>query len=81
MQQARVSAIKAADKGMRMSILRNIARTTIVLCIAGIAITGCGRKGELDKPSTPVEQQNQRKSAKTQAAPVADTPFLLDPLL
>lgn len=64
-----------------MSILRNIARTTIVLCIAGIAVTGCGRKGELDKPSTPLEQQNHRKSAKTQPEPVAERPFLLDPLL
>jgi predicted small lipoprotein YifL len=64
-----------------MSTLRHIARTTIVLCLAGIVVTGCGRKGDLDRPSTPIEQQNQRKSAKTQPEPVADRPFLLDPLL
>ena len=64
-----------------MPILRTIARTTIVLCIAGIAVSGCGRKGDLDRPGTPVEQQNQRKSETKKPEPVADTPFLLDPLL
>lgn len=64
-----------------MSILRTIARTTIVLCIAGIAVTGCGRKGDLDKPSTPIEKQNQRKSATHKPEPVAEKPFLLDKLL
>ncbi len=64
-----------------MSTLRNTARIAIVLCIAGIAVTGCGRKGSLDKPSTPVEQQNVRKTQAQKNQPVADRPFLLDPLL
>lgn len=64
-----------------MSTLRNTARIAIVLCIAGIAVTGCGRKGSLDKPSTPVEQQNVRKTQAQKNQPAADRPFLLDPLL
>ncbi len=64
-----------------MSTLRNTVRIVIVLCIAGIAATGCGRKGSLDKPSTPVDQQNVRKSPGQKHQPIADRPFLLDPLL
>lgn len=63
-----------------MSTLRIIARISIALSIAGLVLTGCGRKGELDRPSTPVEQQNQRK-ANSKPQPVADKPFVLDPLL
>ncbi|MGF9694752.1 MULTISPECIES: LPS translocon maturation chaperone LptM [unclassified Rhizobium] len=63
-----------------MSTLRNLARITIVLCIAGVAVTGCGRKGNLDKPSTPIEKQNIRKSGQQQE-PTVDRPFVLDPLL
>lgn len=65
-----------------MANLRMIARISVAVCIAGLVVTGCGRKGNLDKPSTPVEQQNLRKTGKEQAKePVADKPFLLDPLL
>ncbi|MCJ9670231.1 MULTISPECIES: LPS translocon maturation chaperone LptM [unclassified Neorhizobium] len=64
--------------------LVKIARIAFVLSLAGIVVVGCGRKGSLDRPSTPVEQQNIRKSGKPdkqKAEPVADRPFLLDPLL
>ncbi|SIQ64934.1 hypothetical protein SAMN05880590_10642 [Rhizobium sp. RU35A] len=64
-----------------MSNQRHLARIAIVLCMAGVAVTGCGRKGNLDKPSTPVEQQNIRKSGEQKKQPVAEKPFLLDPLL
>ncbi|MFD1745145.1 lipoprotein [Rhizobium helianthi] len=65
-----------------MSNLRKIARMSVAVCIAGLVVTGCGRKGNLDKPSTPVEQQNLRKTGKEQSRePVAEKPFLLDPLL
>ena len=64
-----------------MSTLRQTARIAIVLCIAGIAVTGCGRKGSLDKPSTPVDQQNIRKTSSERHQPVAERPFILDPLL
>jgi predicted small lipoprotein YifL len=65
-------------------LLVTIARITFALSLVGVVAVGCGRKGDLDRPSTPVEQQNIRKSGKpgerTQE-PVADKPFLLDPLL
>lgn len=65
-----------------MSNLRKIAQISVAICIAGVVLTGCGRKGNLDKPSTPIEQQNLRKTGKEQAKePVADKPFVLDPLL
>jgi predicted small lipoprotein YifL len=64
--------------------LVNIARITFALSLAGIVVVGCGRKGDLDRPSTPVEQQNIRKSGKPserKPEPVAEKPFVLDPLL
>lgn len=64
-----------------MSTLRISARIAVALCIAGIAVTGCGRKGSLDRPSTPVEEQNIRKTPGQNNQPVTDRPFFLDPLL
>ena len=62
--------------------LMKTARVTLVLGIAGIVVVGCGRKGDLDRPSTPVEQQNIRKSdSEKKRETVQDRPFLLDPLL
>ena len=63
--------------------LVNIARLSLVFAVAGLVLAGCGRKGDLDRPSTPVEQQNIRKSSNSEdrKEPVVDRPFLLDPLL
>ncbi len=61
--------------------LMNTARVALVLGLAGIITVGCGRKGDLDRPSTPVEQQNVRKTKGQTADPVADRPFVLDRLL
>ncbi|WP_313197600.1 hypothetical protein [Rhizobium sp.] len=61
--------------------LINTARVALVLGLAGIITVGCGRKGELDRPSTPVEQQNVRKSDAAKKDPVAERPFILDKLL
>jgi predicted small lipoprotein YifL len=63
-----------------MTMLLKLARVTLVICMAGVVVTGCGRKGTLDRPSTPVEEQNQRHKSKA-APPVPDKPFVLDPLL
>jgi predicted small lipoprotein YifL len=62
-------------------MVKTLNRPTIavsLLLAATLALSGCGRKGDLDPPSTPVDQQNKRDS-KPQATP--DSPFLLDPLL
>ncbi|MCF6368769.1 LPS translocon maturation chaperone LptM [Rhizobium halophilum] len=66
-----------------MSIgLQKFGATFLMLAVAGLVLAGCGRKGDLDRPSTPVEQQNIRKSGDArQPDPVSDRPFLLDPLL
>lgn len=64
-------------------LLMRTARVALVLGIAGVVVVGCGRKGDLDRPSTPVEQQNLRKTAEHEKkpAPAPEHPFLLDPLL
>ncbi|KQQ70636.1 MULTISPECIES: lipoprotein [Rhizobium/Agrobacterium group] len=64
--------------------LVKIAHVSLILGVVSLVVAGCGRKGDLDRPSTPVEQQNIRKSSKPGDAnkePVAERPFVLDPLL
>jgi predicted small lipoprotein YifL len=63
---------------MMQTSLRRMTIAAAILAAASIALTGCGRKGDLDPPSTPVEKQNKLNS---KAEPVPDKPFLLDPLL
>ena len=58
---------------------RPMIRLAAVLAVAGLVAVGCGRKGDLDPPSTPANMQNQRtENAQPQ---VQDRQFLLDPLL
>jgi predicted small lipoprotein YifL len=62
-------------------MVNSLKRTTLTLSLllaASLALSACGRKGDLDLPSTPVDQQNKRDS---KLPPVADKPFILDPLL
>ncbi|THV22480.1 LPS translocon maturation chaperone LptM [Peteryoungia ipomoeae] len=62
-------------------MVNSLKRTTLTLSLllaASMALSACGRKGDLDLPSTPVEKQNLRGS-ETPKGP--DSPFLLDPLL
>ncbi|MGK6313179.1 LPS translocon maturation chaperone LptM [Neorhizobium sp. DT-125] len=73
-------AVPKIGKSMPKSLM-NIARITFALSLAGVVAVGCGRKGDLDRPSTPVEQQNIRKSGERAKEPVPDKPFVLDPLL
>ncbi len=58
---------------------RPMIRLAAVLAVTGLVAVGCGRKGDLDPPSTPANMQNQRtENAQPQ---VQDRQFLLDPLL
>ena len=62
-------------------MVNSLKRTTLTLSLllaASVALSACGRKGDLDPPSTPVDKQNKRGVA---AEKTPDTPFLLDPLL
>ncbi|MCL6708657.1 lipoprotein [Pseudomonas sp. R2.Fl] len=58
---------------------RRMLVVTLVLAAAPAVLAGCGRKGDLDPPSMPVEKQNKLSTPSEQ--PVRDDPFVLDPLL
>ena len=63
-------------------IAQKFGGIALTLAVAGLVLSGCGRKGDLDRPSTPVEQQNIRKTGEDRKPePVAEKPFVLDPLL
>lgn len=57
---------------------RSLTLPLAALALAALALSGCGRKGDLDVPGTPAVDQN---NASKKAAPVEDRPFVLDPLL
>lgn len=59
--------------------LRTAALSLGLLIAASAVLSGCGRKGDLDPPSTPVDQLNKRSANTTK--PVPERPFVLDPLL
>jgi len=63
-------------------LVQKFGGIALTLAVAGIVLSGCGRKVELDRPSTPVEQQNIRKTGDDRKPePVPEKRFLLDPLL
>lgn len=59
---------------------RMIAITASAVAICGLVLTGCGRKGDIDPPSTPPEKMNRRTTDPTVPA-TPERPFVLDPLL
>jgi predicted small lipoprotein YifL len=59
--------------------LRPLILSLGLLAAVSLALSGCGRKGDLDVPSTPVEKLNKR--GVDSKPPVKDRPFILDPLL
>lgn len=58
----------------------HIIRMTVVLSVVGLAVVGCGRKGDLDPPSVNATK-NGDASKPTKQPGTADNHFLLDPLL
>jgi len=58
------------------------ARLAVLLAISGVVLTGCGRKGDLDRPgaTTPINTKAPAATAEPERT-VEDRPFLLDPLL
>lgn len=64
---------------MSSSPLRTVTLAFGLLIAASLALSGCGRKGDLDAPSTPVEKLNKRNYKPADKAP--ERPFILDPLL
>jgi predicted small lipoprotein YifL len=57
---------------------RSLIVPLAALVLVSLTFAGCGRKGDLDVPGTPVADQN---NANKKVAPVEDRPFFLDPLL
>lgn len=67
-------------------MLSKTARNLIVpigmTLAVSLVLSGCGRKGDIDPPSTPVEMRNKRAADGTETKPTtADRPFILDQLL
>ncbi|OLP62180.1 hypothetical protein BJF93_01400 [Xaviernesmea oryzae] len=58
-----------------------IAAIGLVLAVTSLA--GCGRKGDLERPSVSAAQANVKTQPgqKPQPDPTPERPFLLDPLL
>ncbi|WP_288429989.1 lipoprotein [uncultured Agrobacterium sp.] len=59
---------------------RSIIIPVGVALAAGLVLSSCGRKGDLDAPSTPVEQRNLRSTDGT-VEKTPERPFILDKLL
>jgi predicted small lipoprotein YifL len=61
---------------------RNTTILLAALAITGMALSGCGRKGDLDRPgsSAPINTKAAPGSAEQQDE-AQGKPFLLDPLL
>ena len=59
--------------------LRTLISVTMALGVIALTATGCGRRGDLDPPSTPIEQQNKRNYKPSPK--VEDKRFVLDALL
>jgi predicted small lipoprotein YifL len=64
-----------------LNLGRHAGRITVIAAVAGLVLAGCGRKGNLDKPSTPIEMQNKRKDPNAPKEQATDKPFVLDKLL
>ena len=61
---------------------RSIIIPMTIALTASVFLTGCGRKGAIDPPSTPAALRDKRPvdgAEQKQAAP--DRPFILDKLL
>lgn len=62
-----------------------LVRTCTVAAVVGlVALGGCGRRGALSPPPSSAAVQNDPGTPETgtpEAAPTADKPFILDPLI
>ncbi|HXV32082.1 MAG TPA: lipoprotein [Sinorhizobium sp.] len=61
--------------------LTKTARLVLLLAIPGLVLTGCGRKGDLDRPGSASINTKTPAGTVEPKETVNDRPFLLDPLL
>ena len=59
-------------------MIRSLKLPLAAVILAALVLSGCGRKGDLDAPGTPVAEQNSNAQKKEV---VEDRDFFLDPLL
>lgn len=57
------------------------ARLVLLLAIPGLVLTGCGRKGDLERPGAASINTTAPAGTAEPQQTVVDRPFLLDPLL
>ncbi|MFP5077353.1 LPS translocon maturation chaperone LptM [Rhizobium sp. YIM 134829] len=56
-----------------------LGATALLAATFSLALSGCGRKGDLDPPSTPAAAVNQKGNDASKTVP--ERRFALDPLL
>lgn len=67
---------------MILKTLRSFIVPLGMTIAVSVVLSGCGRKGDIDPPSTPMEQRNKRAAdGKEKKAVTPERPFILDKLL
>jgi predicted small lipoprotein YifL len=66
-------------KSMQINV-PHIIRMTVLLTAVGLAVVGCGRKGDLDPPSVNATKSGDATKPTKQPG-TTDKHFILDPLL
>lgn len=69
-----------------LASLRTFLAPVIFMACAGLALSGCGRKGNLDVPGAPPDAKTDNSFSSNSTTPkpkpkVEDRPFILDPIL
>lgn len=64
-----------------MPKVKPIVVTVAILLGLTIALSACGRKGDLDPPSVALKNGDKLGRQGQKAPPQPDKPFILDPLL
>jgi predicted small lipoprotein YifL len=75
-----IHRMPASQEDPMQTSLPHLIRVTVVFAVIGLAVAGCGRKGDLDPPSVKATKEGDISKPTKQPGTV-DKPFILDPLL